>query len=254
MSDAESSKTLSFNLFTFISASVIKFAFLSVIIVAVLLVADGKPFKRGFFCGDESLMMPYRDSTVRTKYLIMAMGLPMAVIVIVEMTRSTFNIQENSKLKLFNRDFPDVALNVLKHIGYYLFGLAVTVITTDIGKQMLGRLRPHFMEVCQPIMSDGTNCSSSLNFNRYIQDYTCGNEKTSPHILKQMKLSFPSGHASLSVFISLFTTFYLQHRMNWAGSKFLKPILQLALILSALFTSLSRISDYKHHCESIYAK
>lgn len=38
--------------------------------------------------------------------------------------------------------------------------------------------------------------------------------------------------------------------MTWKGSKLLKHALQFVLVLAALYTGLSRISDYKHHCES----
>lgn len=194
-------------------------------------------------------MHPYRESTVPGRYLIIGIVLPMTVIVITELTRFRMNIEEKSKVKLFNRDFPIEALNVYKLCGIFLFGLSVTVLTTQIGKYMLGRFRPHFMEVCKPVMLDGTNCTDSINLQRYIEDFTCGNEKSSAVMLEQMRLSFPSGHSSIAMFSMLFTSLYLQHKMTWGGSKLLKHLLQFGLMVIALYTAMSRVSDYKHHCK-----
>lgn len=41
----------------------------------------GDPYKRGFFCDDESLMHPFHDSTVRNYYLyIMGLALPLLIV------------------------------------------------------------------------------------------------------------------------------------------------------------------------------
>lgn len=61
------------------------------------------------------------------------------------------------------------------------------------------------------------------------------------------RLSFPSGHASVSAYTMLFLAFYLQSRMTWSGSKLLRHTIQIGALLMAWFTGLSRISDYKHH-------
>lgn len=36
------------------------------------------------------------------------------------------------------------------YLGAFLFGAAVSQTTTDIAKYMLGRLRPHWFDICQP--------------------------------------------------------------------------------------------------------
>lgn len=41
--------------------------------------------------------------------------------------------------------------------------------------------------------------------------------------------------------------------MTWDGSKLLKHTLQLIAILAALFTAMSRVSDYKHHWSDVLA-
>jgi phosphatidate phosphatase len=47
--------------------------------------------------------------------------------------------------------------------------------------------------------------------------------------------------------------FYLQSRMRYRGSKLLKHFIQLFFISGALYTGLSRISDYKHHHTDVLA-
>lgn len=154
-------------------------------------------------------------------------------------------------MKFFNRDFPNWLVNVYKYVGIFVFGSIVNIILTDIGKHVLGRLRPHFMSVCMPIMSDGTNCSDPINLNRYIEDFTCSNAESSAWRIRETGKSFPSGHSSFAMYTMLFAALYLHRRMTWNGPKTLKPILQCIFIALAWSTALSRISDYKHHCKLI---
>lgn len=40
--------------------------------------------------------------------------------------------------------------------------------------------------------------------------------------------------------------------MTWDGSKLLRHTLQFLAILSAIFTGMTRISDYKHHWSDVF--
>ena len=44
---------------------------------------------------------------------------------------------------------------------------------------------------------------------------------------------------------------YLQARFKWSGSKLLRHFLQALAIYLAVWVSLSRISDYKHHWSDV---
>lgn len=136
-----------------------------------------------------------------------------------------------------------------------------------------------------------TNCSHPINYGRYIEDFKCL-EESGNRLLKEMRLSFPSGHSSFSMytmlycavsthtdpsflylfiepfpfwsysFFSLYRFFarhthtqqiYLQSRMTWQGSKLLKHFMQYLLLAMTWFTCMSRISDYKHHWSDVLA-
>lgn len=156
-------------------------------------------------------------------------------------------------LKLFGRPIPIWLQNSYKYIGILLFGAACSQLTTDIAKYTIGRLRPHFFDVCKPVISDNSTCADPQNLHRYIIDFTCNNPLASAKKLKEVRLSFMSGHSSFSMYTMLFAALYLQVRFSWKGSKLAKHFLQFFFISMAWFTALSRISNYKHHWSDVLA-
>lgn len=212
----------------------------------------GDPFKRGFFCDDESLMHPFHDSTVTNWMLyIIGLALPIIVIVVTEVVRGRVKKSEAHPLKVWNWNVPFWVVQAYKSIGMFGFGAAVSQLLTDVGKYTIGRLRPHFFDVCRPMMDNKSTCADAINQGRYITDFVCTSEKSSARMLKEMRLSFPSGHSSFSMYTLVFCAIFLQARMNWRGSKLLKHFFQFLLILLAWYTCLSRISDYKHHWSDV---
>ncbi|GFR64474.1 hexosyltransferase [Elysia marginata] len=87
----------------------------------------------------------------------------------------------------------------------------------------------------------------------YVEKYECTNKLVDPKLLRDSRLSFPSGHAAVSVYSALFTVFYLQLRLDLSCSYLLRPVAQLALVLLATFCCVSRISDHKHFVSDIAA-
>ena len=57
-------------------------------------------------------------------------------------------------------------------MGVFLFGCAVSQSFTDIAKVSVGRMRPHFLDVCKPDFST-INCSMG-----YITNYTCTGDES----------------------------------------------------------------------------
>ncbi|XP_030559970.1 putative phosphatidate phosphatase isoform X1 [Drosophila novamexicana] len=218
----------------------------------------GDPYKRGFFCDDESLKHPFKDSTVRNWMLyIIGLVIPVGVILCIELLRSreeSANGTGTSRRYVFmSYEIPDWLIECYKKMGVFAFGAAVSQLTTDIAKYSIGRLRPHFIAVCQPLMPDGSNCDNATNVGKYITDFKCQGVGSSARMLKEMRLSFPSGHSSFTFYTMVYVALYLQSRMNWQGSKLLRHLLQFLFIMIAWYTALSRVSDYKHHWSDVLA-
>lgn len=218
--------------------------FLFLLILVSFKVFNVVPFEfihhRGLFCGDESIMYPLHASTV-TPAALYSIGLiiPFVTIVTTEIIRKNHSLDDE---KLWVKQ-------LYKFYRNFLFGFLLTQATTDIGKYSIGRLRPHFLRACQPIIPpSNTTCSDPSNQKRYIEDFICANVEMTPK-MNEIQLSFPSGHASFSMYAMVFIALYLHFRMNWRGSKLIKHILQFIFIMLAWYTSLSRISDYQSHCK-----
>ena len=121
---------------------------------------------------------------------------------------------------------------------------------------MTGRLRPHFIEVCNPNISMNANVCGTLDSPVYVTDFQClGQPGLSDSELRSrlhdMRLSFVSGHASLSTYSMWFSIVYLHQRMATRNFRLVKPLIQVGCALFAVFTSLTRVSDYKHHPEDV---
>ncbi|XP_034655067.1 putative phosphatidate phosphatase isoform X1 [Drosophila subobscura] len=220
----------------------------------------GDPYKRGFFCDDESLRHPFHDSTVRNWMLyFIGVLIPVGVILTVEVLISRRKAKLDNgnatsrRYVVMGHELPNWLIECYKKVGIYGFGAAVSQLTTDIAKYSIGRLRPHFIAVCQPVLADGSTCDDPQNANKYIQEFTCRGLGSSARMLKEMRLSFPSGHSSFTFYAMVYMALYLQARMTWHGSKLLRHLLQFMFIMIAWYTALSRVSDYKHHWSDVLA-
>ncbi|XP_035270608.1 phospholipid phosphatase 3 isoform X2 [Anguilla anguilla] len=198
------------------------------------------PYHRGFYCSDDSIRFSFKNSTIPSPVL-MAVGLilPVTSIIIGECYRIHY-LNEGSKSFIGN---PYVA-TLYKQVGVFIFGCAVSQSFTDIAKVSVGRMRPHFLDVCQPDFS-AINCTLG-----YITDYKC---QGSDSKVQEARKSFFSGHASFSMYTMLYLAFYLQARFSWRGARLLRPLLQFTLLMMAFYTGLSRVSDHKHHPTDVLA-
>lgn len=210
-------------------------------------------FHRGFFCGDESLAYPLRPSTIGLKALIIiVLTVPTAVILAVELFK---RLEVPSSLNGGSEKSTNIQRRLVacyKQIGSYLFGLAITLLVTEVGKLAAGRLRPHFFAVCQPQLEDGSTCADAKNHGIYIENYTCrGGENVTEHVLHELGHSFPSGHASIFFYSMLYAAIYLQATLSTRASKLLKHLLQFIFVVFAWFVALTRIADYWHHWSDV---
>ncbi|XP_067842127.1 phospholipid phosphatase 1 isoform X1 [Heptranchias perlo] len=206
--------------------------------LGVLNVAKIKPYQSGFYCDDETIKYPFRNSTITSTVLYtVGFTLPISAMIIGELASVHWN-------RLYSNSFirNSYIATMYKAIGTFVFGAAASQSLTDIAKYSIGRLRPHFLDVCKP---DWKTIDCSLG---YIDDFTClGNKR----MVDEARLSFFSGHSSFSMYCMMFLALYLQARMVGDWSRLLRPTLQFCLIASSVYVGLSRVSDYKHHWSDV---
>ncbi|XP_078531214.1 phospholipid phosphatase 1 isoform X1 [Lissotriton helveticus] len=206
--------------------------------LGVLNLAKIKPYQRGFFCNDDSIQYPFHPSTITSTVLYtVGFTLPILSIILGEALSVYYNrLQSNA----FVRNH--YVATIYKAIGTFIFGAAASQSLTDIAKYTIGRLRPHFLDVCKPDWTK-INCSAG-----YIENFVCLGDKVK---VNEARLSFYSGHSSFSMYCMLFLALYLQSRMKGDWARLLRPTIQFALVASSVYVGLSRVSDYKHHWSDV---
>ncbi|XP_056875558.1 phospholipid phosphatase 1 isoform X1 [Takifugu flavidus] len=197
-----------------------------------------RPYQRGFFCNDDSIKYPFHHSTITSTVLYtVGFALPISCMIFGECL-SVYLDRIKSK-----SSFGSYVASVYKAVGTFLFGAAMSQSLTDIAKYSIGRLRPHFLDVCKPDWKS-INCSLGT----YIEDFTCTGDK---RMSNEGRLSFYSGHSSFSMYCMLFLALYLQARLKAPWARLFRPTIQFFLIAASVYTGLSRVSDYKHHWSDV---
>ncbi|KAL3988145.1 NAD(P)H dehydrogenase (quinone) [Sarotherodon galilaeus] len=186
-----------------------------------------QPYHRGFYCDDESIKYPAKNGDTISDGVLTAAGILITILSII--------IGESYRIYFLNEGSKSFVGNP------YISALHSF---TDIAKVSVGRLRPHFLDVCDPDFST-INCSLG-----YITDYQCRGPESK---VQEARRSFFSGHASFSMYTMLYLVFYLQSRFTWHGARLLRPLTQFTLIMMSFYTGLSRVSDHKHHPTDVLA-
>jgi phosphatidate phosphatase len=208
--------------------------------------------KNGFYCNDESISYPFKEETISSGMMILVNVLvSICVVTIVEQV-VTF---ENRALRMYSKSeqhwlprlceanhlWPIRATKLILILAWYIMA---NVILTDVIKLTVGRLRPHFLAVCNP------NVTCSIEDTEYHLDYVCQDGTIKDE--NRARLSFPSGHASMSATVMGFIMVYVQVRcITPARFVLLKPIINLTMLILALWISMTRVSDYHHHLNDV---
>ncbi|KAG7243475.1 hypothetical protein INR49_011031 [Caranx melampygus] len=195
------------------------------------------PYKRGFFCGDSSITYPFLEREAIPDSLLIAGGIAITglTIALVECYRVRFR-GVHSRAFVRNR----YVSCLYKELGSFLFGCCIGQSLTNMAKLSVGRLRPNFLSVCN-ITYASINCTPGS----YVSQVNC--RQPNQKMVEEARKSFFSGHASFAMYTMLYLAFYLQARLSWRGARLLRPLIQFLLVMIAIYTGLSRISDYRHH-------
>ena len=206
---------------------------------------DIKPYQQGFFCSDHTLKYPYIENQTIPSYICFTIWVVISLFTILS-------------TQIISKSF---SITVVKDI---ILGAICCVLLTDIAKYTVGKLRPHFLTLCNPdyndicfneddfyINDDGEELIDEF-YQKYVNETNvCSLENS--ELLREARLSFLSGHASYSfyfaTFIIHFTNAHTRH-LKW-GNKIV-PLIQLLVLMLASWISLTRISDFYHHPVDVF--
>ncbi|XP_074595066.1 phospholipid phosphatase 1-like isoform X2 [Brevipalpus obovatus] len=201
----------------------------------------GDPYRRGFYCDDDSIRYPFKDSTVpSTALFIVCIGLSIILIIVFEY----FRIRKSLPVRGWTA--MDLYFWLIYHqIALFAFGALASQTLTDIAKYSIGRLRPHFLNVCSPDI----NLCEGKDVHQYIEDYNCSN--SNERNLRDARLSFMSGHSSFAAYSAVYMALYLHHRIIRKDLILVRSFIQVAILYTAIWVGFTRISDYKHHWSDV---
>jgi phosphatidate phosphatase len=210
------------------------------------------PFARGFYCSDETIRFPYKPDTVPL-WVAGAYGVFGGIffVIVAELYLAAPCCRDEQH---FDSNQNRFILNTLHGVLLYSLGAISTLLITEVGKHTIGRLRPHFFDVCRPVWEQ-LDCYSSVdgvqvaNYVQYREGLCTGN----PKLVREARLSFPSGHTSFTTYSMAFIIIYLEARLTLQRTRFIKSIIQLTAFIAAWHTAMSRVSDFKHHYTDVMA-
>ncbi|CAG5015095.1 unnamed protein product [Parnassius apollo] len=198
------------------------------LVIELKLVPGGKV---GFQCNDPALSHPFTGDTISWKWLLgVTVLLPLAVMLFVERQCANKNAETGKRM-------------ALRWYKEYIYGVLLNLTVIQTLKLVVGSPRPHFFDTCQP--KEALTCVG----NEYVSSYTC----TKAYWLSQSDKSFPSGHTSLALHTGLFIVYYLHRRASDVPRSNAVLVAQLVCILTALYCSVSRIWDHRHHWWDVLA-
>lgn len=119
------------------------------------------PFKRGFFCHDLTLLYPYIGSTI-SAIALHSGGIGLTAIIVSMIIWCSFKKDEDGGV----RNWKYCAFEIYGAAVAYALGALVSNLITDVAKYSIGRLRPHFFDVCKRFNYD-TYCPPNAAFNTY---------------------------------------------------------------------------------------
>lgn len=125
-----------------------------------------------------------------------------------------------------------------------LFSVLITAVLTDAIKDAVGRPRPDFFWRCFP---DG-----DAKYDNFTTSVICHGENS---VIKEGHKSFPSGHSSWSFAGLGFLSWYLAGKIRAFDKRghVAKLCIVLLPLLCAALIAISRVDDYWHHWQDVFA-
>uniref|UniRef100_A0A914CSJ0 Phosphatidic acid phosphatase type 2/haloperoxidase domain-containing protein n=1 Tax=Acrobeloides nanus TaxID=290746 RepID=A0A914CSJ0_9BILA len=210
--------------------------------IALRYIALAIPYaKTGFFCNDNEIRYPFRWDTVPSNLMNTLYGIMAFLLIIVSEYSLVKHVTRRNGARLIRETMlHPCVVNCIYFLVIMCTGDLAASAVANLGKRTMSRLRPNFLAVCQPNLT--ALCPpDSMNF---IEDYEClGMFKEDEYF------SFPSGHATHSVFFGIFIIVYLQKRCKITEP--IKSLIQLVVSMIVFFICMSRVRDYKHRLADV---
>lgn len=213
------------------------------------------PKIRYFTCNDSDIFFPFKTDTIPfwAVGIFGALG-PLVFILAIELINARvlpFQHREGLSNKERWRKY---FICVFHAISLFVLGISLVLCLTEIGKRWVGRLRPHFIDVCKPDWSK-VKCTSLAETGTYYNSIFTGDAFCTANAkdVQEARFSFPSGHSSFSWYTMAFLIIFIEARLQLLKLRYIKPLIQLAAFSAAFVTSLSRVSDYHHRLSDVFA-
>ncbi|XP_042212997.1 phospholipid phosphatase 2-like isoform X2 [Homarus americanus] len=190
-------------------------------------------------CADPTIRMNYQFDTIPVSMLVcISLFLPFFVMMVMEWALPP------SSVVLGTSPFRSGLRRGWSYTTDLFVGGLFMYFINDVAKTVTAEARPNFWDSCRPNITE-EHCQQKyimLTWRDCINPYGLSH----PRLVDTMK-SFPSGHASISVFSSVFMIVYIKQRLWNRCSLLLAPWLQLIWAVWTLICCQSRIWDNKHH-------
>ncbi len=205
-----------------------------------------EPFHRGFWCDDQTIRYPFKDSSNASLFLVIwCFLLPAITIIVFETIRVKKTITFSDKENLMRWKY--LIWKVYKKLSVFYFAAISLLLITTVIKYTTGRLRPDFIYLCQPDI----DCNKEDNQFLYVENYTCINDNKNADQISDARMSFISGHSTYSSYCAIYFCIYLHIKMKSYVLISLRTVLQLMSILTTVFVGLNRIAINKHHWSDV---
>ncbi len=108
-----------------------------------------EPYRRGFFCDDESIKHPNLKEEISVGQCI-AIWVAIALLVVpgVEVMHHAVFKHDPPQPRIA-RYCPWVLIELYRIVGYFAIGALCSLLTTEMAKYKIGRLRPYFLDACK---------------------------------------------------------------------------------------------------------
>ena len=249
---------------TLVTRFLIEFVALTLLVypmihIYVFLQGDLQPYQRGFYCDDQAIKHPDLPEEISVGECVLIWALIVVLLVpAIEFLHVTVFDHGEQPSRVCN--MPWVLIELYRVMGYFTLGALCTLLTTEMAKYKIGRLRPYFLTVCDIDLTDNL-CKDEFGYNKFVTEYTCRGDR---HHVNEASKSFLSGHSSFSFYCATFLIVYIHARLSkipvqserapyrctkviFRGLKILRPFFQFGIFCLAFYICLTRISDYKHH-------